>query len=235
MRVKFSINNPIFIFVMILFTYFNFYFFFNVFLTSQGLKTIIDNLDTKTDFFLFMKEFDVTNILFSSAIFLIVSIILTVTSFLASQHRFNFLNKFGISASIIFTSFILSFFWSDVKVLNSSISIVERVTSDESLMNNKDSNSTTAFLNNTKNYLETYKKEPNLENKIKYLTSFEILAFNLDKIKTVNINNAQIFTKVVKLHVEKVIQYNYFLRVLTLFSVFLIIFNVILLKQSNRK
>ena len=102
MRVKFSINNPIFIFVMILFTYFNFYFFFNVFLTSQGLKTIIDNLDTKTDFFLFMKEFDVTNILFSSAIFLIVSIILTVTSFLASQHRFKFLNKFGILASIIF-------------------------------------------------------------------------------------------------------------------------------------
>lgn len=235
MREKFSIKNQLFIFAMICFAYFNFYFFFNIFSANEGLKIIIDHLDIDKGFFIFMKEFDSPNILFSAAIFLIVSIILTVTSFLASQHNFKFLSYFGILASTIFTFFILSFFYSDSKVLTSSISIVEKVTSDESLMNNKESNSTTAFLKNTKEYLETYKKEPNLENKIKYLTSFEILAFNLDKVKTVNADNAAFFTKIVKLHVKKVMHYNYLLRTLTIFSIFLVIFNLVLLKQINRK
>ncbi len=225
MQKKFSIKYPVITFLSLCLLFVNSYFFFAVFKYNQNIKSIIEPLSSDINFFSFLSNFGNSTILYSSLTVYAIIIFLSVFSFLVFQE---FKNKIALNVLMVLLIIPTIFFSYDIynnrNLPEVSYTILQEALKDKELMNSDPM--TKAFLNNTDKYYKEYTESKTLENKIKYLTSFEVFMYDLKGVKTINKDNAEDFVLVVQNHIKYILNYEYLNRTFILSLIFMISFNL---------
>ncbi len=225
MQKNFSIKYPVITFLSLCLLFVNSYFFFAVFKYNQNIKSIIEPLNTDIQFFNFLSNFGNSTILYSSLTIYAIIIFISVFSFLVFQE---FRNKIALNILMLVLAIPTVFFsyeiYKNKDLPEVSYTILQEALKDKELMNTDPM--TKAFLNNTDKYYKEYTEAQTLENRIKYLTSFEVFMYDLKGVKTINKDNAEDFVIVVQNHIKYLLNYEYLNRTFVLSLFFMILFNL---------
>jgi len=234
MQKNFSIKYPVITFLSLCLLFVNSYFFFAVFKYNQNIKSIIEPLSSDTQFFTFLSNFGNSTILYSSLTLYAIVIFLSVFSFLVFQE---FRNKIALNILMILLAIPTVFFSYDIyknqNLPEVSYTILQEALKDKELMNSDPM--TKAFLNNTDKYYKEYTESKNLENRIKYLTSFEVFMYDLKGVKSINKDNAENFVIVVQNHIKYLLNYEYLNRTFILSLIFMILFDLFVIYTVRKE
>lgn len=227
-----KIKNPILTLVSLVFLYTVSYFYFSMLTVSNNMKDIIKSLEPEKPFTNFIVNFDNPALISSAITFIIISLFFLLISFLNSKYKFKRSLTITI-LSLFFTIFSLKIIIDDNNLMKGSVSIIEAITADEFIKSQKPSN-TLYFLKNSKEYLDSYKNDRSLENKIKFMTAFDIILLNSEGLKSINKENSTIFLEVVKKHIQIVMNHESIVRSSIILSFILFLINLITLHKSNK-
>lgn len=159
---------------------------------------------------------------FTACVFIVISLILTVVSNYSITKGFK---KLGVLLLLCSTFFIAFLSYADYK---DRVYAEQAKTEFMNIYNQVytiSEGTNKSVLEATKEHYDRYLSGPNLnENKVKFLTSFETLLTKTDNIKALKDEQYDVFSKVLKLHLNYVVTYEKLLNAIQFYIVICLIF-----------
>lgn len=160
--------------------------------------------------------------MFTAGVFITISLILTIVSNYSITKGFK---KLGVLLLLCSTFFLAFLSYADYK---DSVYTEQAKTEFMNIYNQVytiSEGSNKSVLEATKEHYDRYLSGPNMkENKVKFLTSFETLLTKTDNIKELKGDQYDVFSKVLKLHLNYVITYEKLLNAIQFYIVTCLIF-----------
>lgn len=233
---KLNIKFPILNVIMLATTYVLFYLYFNYLKLNNETTGIINqalfNKDYSEEFKVFIEIFKMPEFYMSSLIILLFSLIIYIMTYLASQYKLKSLTISTLSVALISFSYLSYKTYEIEKYIDDTVPVISNLLNNEVLYTISPFQS--AFFNNTKFYIEEYKKLPNVENKMKYSMSLYFIPDKISLINSLNNDNVKTYQEIMKLNFQNQLNYKRFTNY-SIFYLFLIsIFNILILFKERK-
>lgn len=234
-KIKLNIKFPILNIIILTATYFLFNTYFKYLKLNSETKSLIDNLlvneNYSNEFKSFMEIFYMPDLYNTSIIILSFCLFAFIITYLVSQSNLKYLKISVLSMSIISFLFLSYKTYEIEKYIDDSVPVISNLLENEVLYANGGFES--AFFNNTKFYIEEYKKSPTVENKMKYSMSLYFIPNKLSFINTLNNENVDKYQEIMKLNFQNQLNYKNFTN-FSIFYLFIIsIFNIFILFKNK--
>lgn len=232
--IKMKLNYPKLNLILIPITAVLIYFFLKYFNANNETAVMVDAIPLSfgSEFISFMSYLKMPEIQFTAIVILVLSVIFLLLTNIASGIKSNKPTIILMFITLFISSFLKYKTFQADKYIDDSIPVISKLLENEILY--ESSQFERGFFNNTKTYIEEYKKDPTMENKLKYSTTLFFIPDNMAFIKTITTDNVGTYVAVMKQNIKSQSSYNYFLNYSILFFYLLTLFNLYFIRYKYR-